>query len=168
MLSLCCSSAVAACDAADRVLGRPTGWTAACQWSCNSAPYQRRAGFSASLLLHRSYCFTQYSRSSGPLMFLRSVIQCQMYTHLCVYCGSAPFAQLPNQCLITFSNRADTQGHCNVMSLDLFLDALNVPSVSPQLFREVRIMKILNHPNIGEFKLQLHGSLAMIFPFNLD
>lgn len=29
---------------------------------------------------------------------------------------------------------------------------LKCPSVSPQLFREVRIMKILNHPNIGEFR----------------
>lgn len=45
------------------VFGWPTGWTAVCQWSCNSGPYLCGSGFSARLSLHHWYCFTQYSSS---------------------------------------------------------------------------------------------------------
>lgn len=149
------------CDAADWVFGWPAGWTAVCHWSCNSAPYLCRAGFSAKLPLHQSYCFTQYS---SPMILRSSHVPAEcnpvsdVYTlwHLGVCCCPIPFAQHPNQCLITFPNyffrQSRHSGSLLVMSCMLCFVCIKCSSVSQQLFREVRIMKILNHPNIGKFK----------------
>lgn len=41
-----------------------------------------------------------------------------------------------------------------VLSFAVSLGAFNAP-LSPQLFREVRIMKLLNHPNIGELEVSV-------------
>lgn len=153
-----CSSAVA-----DWAFGWPTG---------RLAGLQRVSGVVILLLIcvgqglvRRCHCISHIALhgtvvpwSSGPLMFLQSVIQFQTYTHFSgVYCGSVPFAQLPNQCLIRFSNFSFLPAET-----ELTLTACKVVwrvfwctecfSVSQQLFREVRIMKILNHPNIGKFK----------------
>lgn len=43
-----------------------------------------------------------------------------------------------------------TQGRCLECHLTRF-GLTKFSPVSPQLFREVRIMKLLNHPNIGKF-----------------
>lgn len=69
-MPVCCYSAVGGCVMllTECVDGRPAGWTAVCQWSCNSGPYLCRSGFSALSSLHPSYYFTQYS---SP-MILRS------------------------------------------------------------------------------------------------
>lgn len=148
--------------ASDWVFWRPAGWTAACQWSCNSGPYLCRSGFSASLSLQRSYCFTQYS---SPVILRSSHVptECNpvsdVYTLWClrVYCGSVPSAQLSDQCLIAVSDSVfPTEIEltlrvtaCNV--IQRIFGCIKCSSVSQQLFREVRIMKLLNHPNIGKF-----------------
>lgn len=78
------------------------------------------SGLGATLSLHRSYCFTQYS---SPTILRYSHVPAErdpvsdLYALWCfgVYLAQFPFAQLPNQCLITFSDSAfpaERQSHC--------------------------------------------------------
>lgn len=80
--------------------------------------------------------------SSGLLMFLQSIIEFQKYTHF----GNL----LLFQC---FPSRDRVDTHFNAFNVIRHVFGLiKCSSVSQQLFREVRIMKLLNHPNIGKFK----------------
>lgn len=95
---------------------------------------------------------------SAPLMLLPSVIQFQMCTA---------------QCMITLSNNAlpaDTELTLMVTACDVIQHiskCIKCSSLSQQLFREVRIMKLLNHPNIGRFREQ-RAVAVVIFPFVLS
>lgn len=125
----------------------PAGWTADCQWSCNSCLISVGQGLvrHCHCVSHIALHITVVPSSSGFLMFLQSVIQLQ------IHALKFTVAQLAHQCLITFPDfafPAQTKLTLSVTACSV-CGGSKCSSVSQQLFREVRIMKILNHPNIG-------------------
>lgn len=117
-----------------------------CQWSCNFTPHQCRSGFSATVSLRQWY---RFSPSDAALLRVAAQSNPDLWTRFSLRLGPPPLlAKCSHQCSYQQKVRlARCVGSGRVLPL-----LLKCPSVSPQLFREVRIMKILNHPNIGEFR----------------
>lgn len=132
-----------------------------CQWSCNFTPHQCRSGFSAMVSLRQWYLLLTVRRSTSSSVLPHNLIRSPVYGGNAVaevfHCGRVPppppLTNCPHQC--SYKQRGGWLCFallcfavwCHVPPL-----LLKCPCVSPQLFREVRIMKILNHPNIGEFR----------------
>lgn len=133
------------------------GHTPVCQWSCEFTPHQWRSEFSATASLHLLTLRRSTSSSVLPHSLTRSPIYGRLVIVEVFPCGGVPPPPPPlSDCFHQCSNQQRGGWFCFALLCFVPPLLLQRPSVSPQLFREVRIMKILNHPNIGEF-LREHG-----------